>query len=83
MTVCAAQLDALAKALVALAPTPPERPFIWLDRGRLRARAGQFYDLGPVLSPRVKHAFVVRRSGGGDARRVAVYLRLARPSPRC
>jgi hypothetical protein len=54
---CAAQLDALAKALVALAPTPPERPFIWLIAGG-RGAGRQFYDLGPVLSPRVKHAFV-------------------------
>ncbi|MBX3745034.1 MAG: hypothetical protein KF833_06965 [Verrucomicrobiae bacterium] len=52
-----AHLDALAKALLTLAPAPPETPNIWLIAGG--ALAGrQFYDLGPLLSPRVKQALV-------------------------
>jgi len=55
---CANHLEALDRALMALAATPPESPFIWLIAGG--ARDGRhFYDLGPVLSPRVKHAFVL------------------------
>ncbi|MGE3310718.1 MAG: hypothetical protein AB7O66_12170, partial [Limisphaerales bacterium] len=55
---CARHMEALDRALVALAPSPPENPFIWLIAGG--ASAGRlFYDLGPVLSPRVKHAFVL------------------------
>ncbi len=54
----ARHMEALDRALVALSPTAPENPFIWLIAGG--ASAGrQFYDLGPVLSPRVKHAFVL------------------------
>lgn len=53
----AGHLDALAKALLTLAPVPPESPNIWLIAGG--ALAGrQFYDLGPLLSPRVKQALV-------------------------
>src|SRR5690606_8948340 len=55
-------LDALAKALLTLAPHPPENPFIWLIAGG--ALAGrQFYDLGPLLSPRVKQALMYGEAG--------------------
>lgn len=54
----ASHLEALDRALVALASTAPEAPFIWLIAGGDRA-GRHFYDLGPVLSPRVKHAFVL------------------------
>lgn len=50
-------LDSLAKALLSLAPTPSHDPSIWLIAGG-DSGGRQFYDLGPVLSPRVKHAFV-------------------------
>jgi UDP-N-acetylmuramoylalanine--D-glutamate ligase len=57
-----ANLDALAKALITLAPLAPEHPFIWLIAGG--ALAGrQFYDLGPLLSPRVKQALVYGEAG--------------------
>ncbi len=50
-------LRALSGALRALAPVPPEDPFIWLLSGG--AKAGRsLYDLGPLLSPRVKQALV-------------------------
>lgn len=55
---CANHLEALDRALVALSPTAPESPYIWLIAGGVRA-GRHFYDLGPVLSPRVKHAFVL------------------------
>jgi UDP-N-acetylmuramoylalanine--D-glutamate ligase len=58
---CANHLEALDRALMALAPTPPESPFIWLIAGGAR-HGRHFYDLGPVLSPRVKHAFVLGES---------------------
>ncbi|MCK6498988.1 MAG: hypothetical protein L6Q38_05860 [Nitrospira sp.] len=48
-------LDALVKGLVTVAPVPPEQPGIWLIAGGA-SRGRQFYDVGPVLSPRVKHA---------------------------
>jgi UDP-N-acetylmuramoylalanine--D-glutamate ligase len=48
-------LDALVKGLMAVAPVPPEQPSIWLIAGGA-SRGRQFYDVGPVLSPRVKHA---------------------------
>lgn len=47
--------SALAQALLALAPTPPEQPGIWLIAGGSEA-GGAYYDLGPILSPRVKQA---------------------------
>ena len=50
--------EALERALMGLAPIPPENPFIWLITGGDRV-GGQVYDLGPVLSARVKHAFVL------------------------
>jgi len=50
--------EALERALVGLAPVPPENPFIWLITGGDRV-GGPIYDLGPVLSARVKHAFVL------------------------
>lgn len=59
---CARHLEALDRGLVALAPIPPENPFIWLIAGGDRA-GRHFYDLGPVLSPRVKHAFVLGEAG--------------------
>lgn len=50
-------LDSLAKALLSLAPHPPDDPFLWLIAGD--GRAGRhLYDLGPLMSPRVKQAFV-------------------------
>ena len=55
---CANHREALDRALVALSPTAPESPYIWLIAGGVRA-GRHFYDLGPVLSPRVKHAFVL------------------------
>lgn len=50
-------LDSLSKALQAISPSAPAEPFIWLIAGG-DSGGRQFYDLGPVLSPRVKHAFV-------------------------
>ncbi len=55
------RMEALDRALMALAPIAPENPFIWLIAGGERA-GRHFYDLGPVLSPRVRQAFVL-----GDA----------------
>jgi UDP-N-acetylmuramoylalanine--D-glutamate ligase len=54
---CAKNLDALARALLTLAPTPPDRAFIWLLAGG-DSGGRQFYDLGPVLSPRIRQALV-------------------------
>lgn len=54
---CSRNLDALARALLTLAPTPPDRAFIWLLAGG-DSGGRQFYDLGPVLSPRVRQAWV-------------------------
>jgi UDP-N-acetylmuramoylalanine--D-glutamate ligase len=58
-----ANLDALVRALVTLAPSSPERPFIWLIAGG-DSGGRQFYDLGPVLSPRVRQAFVFGEASG-------------------
>ncbi len=51
-----ANLDALARALTTLASGPDE-PCILLVAGGDRG-GREFYDLGPVLSPRVKQAFL-------------------------
>ncbi len=53
----ASSLDALARALLTLAPTQPDRAFICLVAGGDSA-GRQFYDLGPLISPRVRQAFV-------------------------
>lgn len=50
--------EALAKALVSLAPMPPDQPFVWLIAGD-RDPGRPVYDLGPVLSPRVKQALLL------------------------
>lgn len=50
--------NALSRALSTLAPTTPDRPFVWLVAGG-ESGGRQFYDLGPALSPRVRHAFVL------------------------
>lgn len=61
---CARNLDALARALLTLAPTPPDRAFIWLLAGG-DSGGRQFYDLGPLLSPRVRQAYVFGEAAGG------------------
>ncbi len=55
-------LDALAKSLLALAPSPPENPAVWLIAGG-DISGRQFYDLGPTLASRVRHAFVYGEAG--------------------
>ncbi len=55
-------LDALGKSLLALAPTPPDQPHIWLIAGG-DAPGRPFFDLGPALAPRVKHVFVFGEAG--------------------
>ncbi|MCC7376997.1 MAG: hypothetical protein IT581_20220 [Verrucomicrobiales bacterium] len=50
-------LDALVKGLMTAAPVPAEQPSIWLIAGGA-SLGRQFYDVGPVLSPRVKHAML-------------------------
>ena len=59
----AGHLEALDRALMALSPTPPENPFVWLIAGGDRAGRA-VYDLGPVLSSRVKQVFVLGEAAG-------------------
>jgi UDP-N-acetylmuramoylalanine--D-glutamate ligase len=60
---CSRHGAALAQALLALAPTPPEQPGIWLIAGGTET-GGAYYDLGPVLSPRVKQALLFGEVAG-------------------
>jgi UDP-N-acetylmuramoylalanine--D-glutamate ligase len=59
----AGHLEALDRALVSLAATRPEHPFVWLIAGGDRVGRA-VYDLGPVLSSRVRHVFLL---GGAAA----------------
>lgn len=54
----ATNLDALHKALLAARPRPGGGPNIWLIAGG-QDQGSEFHDLGPVLSKRVKQAFLV------------------------
>lgn len=59
----ASHLEALDRALTTLSPTAPDSPFVWLIAGGDRAGRA-VYDLGPVLSSRVKHAFLTGEASG-------------------
>jgi UDP-N-acetylmuramoylalanine--D-glutamate ligase len=50
--------DALHKALLALAPSPGGQPNVWLIAGG-QERQLDFHALGPLLSQRVKQAFLI------------------------
>ena len=54
----ATNLDALQKALLATRPGPSGEPNVWLIAGG-RDKALEFHDVGPLLSKRVKRAFVL------------------------
>jgi len=58
----ATNLDALHKALLAARPRPGGGPNIWLIAGGTD-QGSEFHDLGPVLSKRVKQAFLVGQAG--------------------
>jgi UDP-N-acetylmuramoylalanine--D-glutamate ligase len=54
----ATNVDALHKALMAARPGRAGAPNIWLIAGG-QDRGLEFHDLGPLLSKRVKHAFIL------------------------
>ncbi|HTL54833.1 MAG TPA: UDP-N-acetylmuramoyl-L-alanine--D-glutamate ligase [Candidatus Limnocylindrales bacterium] len=54
----ATNLDALQKALMATRPGPSGEPNVWLIAGG-RDKGLEFHDIGPLLSKRVKRAFVL------------------------
>jgi len=54
----ATNLDAMHKALLAARPGEAGRPNIWLIAGGA-GRGLDFHDVGPLLSKRVKHAFLL------------------------
>ncbi|HVV00211.1 MAG TPA: UDP-N-acetylmuramoyl-L-alanine--D-glutamate ligase [Verrucomicrobiae bacterium] len=54
----AANLDALRKALLAARPAPQNQPNIWLIAGG-QEKNFEFHDLGPLLSRRVRKAFLL------------------------
>jgi UDP-N-acetylmuramoylalanine--D-glutamate ligase len=58
----AANVDALHKALLAARPAPGGEPNIWLIAGGQEQDA-EFHCLGPVLSRRVKRAFLIGETG--------------------
>jgi UDP-N-acetylmuramoylalanine--D-glutamate ligase len=58
----AANVDALHKALLAARPAPGGEPNIWLIAGGQEQDA-EFHCLGPVLSRRVKRAFLLGETG--------------------
>jgi len=58
----ATNLDALHKALLAARQRPGGGPNIWLIAGG-QDQGSEFHDLGPVLSKRVKQAFLVGQAG--------------------
>ncbi len=58
----AANLDALQKALLAVRPGPGGESNVWLIAGG-RDPGMEFHDAGPVLSKRVKRAFLIGDAG--------------------
>ena len=58
----AANLDALQKALLAVRPGPGGQSNVWLIAGG-RDAGLEFHDAGPVLSKRVKRAFLIGDAG--------------------
>jgi UDP-N-acetylmuramoylalanine--D-glutamate ligase len=55
-------LDALHKALLAARPGAGGEPNIWLIAGG-KEQGAEFYNLGPILSRRVKRAFLLGEAG--------------------
>ena len=58
----ATNVDALQKALLAARPGPGGEPNVWLIAGG-KDKGLEYHDAGPLLSKRVKHAFLI-----GEAR---------------
>jgi UDP-N-acetylmuramoylalanine--D-glutamate ligase len=54
----ATNLDAVQKALLSIPPTRSGEPNVWLIAGG-RDKAFQYYEIGPLLSQRVKGAFLI------------------------
>src|SRR6266853_2382261 len=57
----ATNVDALRHALLTARPGPGGEPNIWLIAGG-RDKGLDFHDIGPLLSERVKHAFLIGES---------------------
>jgi UDP-N-acetylmuramoylalanine--D-glutamate ligase len=55
----ATNIDALHKALLATRTTPSREANIWLIAGGCDEPAVEFHDVGPLLSKRVKQAFLI------------------------
>jgi UDP-N-acetylmuramoylalanine--D-glutamate ligase len=58
----ATNVDALHKALLAARPGRSGEPNVWLIAGG-KDKGVDFHEIGPVLSKRVKHAFLIGESG--------------------
>jgi len=58
----ATNMDALHKALLAARVAPGREANIWLIAGG-REEGVEFYDIGPILSKRVKQAFLIGEAG--------------------
>jgi UDP-N-acetylmuramoylalanine--D-glutamate ligase len=54
----ATNLDAVAKALLAVPGANANEPNVWLIAGG-KDKGFEFYDIGPLLAKRVKHAFLL------------------------